>query len=67
MDRSRSSGIYYSTFGPKLGLMRVENNLPGIKELYFRSILILLLTFVVFGMMMAFLILKVAVMLNVLI
>ena len=48
-------GIYYSTFVPKLGLMRVENNLPGIKKLYFRSILLLLLTFVVFGMMMAFL------------
>ena len=41
--------IYYSTYVPQLGYLRVENNITGIKKLYYRSVIILLLTYIAGG------------------
>lgn len=41
--------IYYSTYIPKLGFMRVENNIAGIRKIYRTSVFILMGTFLTFG------------------
>ena len=43
------AGIYYSTYVPKMGYLRVENDINGIRKLYIQSIVILILTFIAGG------------------
>ena len=42
--------IYYSTYIPKIGYLRVENDITGIRKMYFRSVIMLLVTFIAGGL-----------------
>lgn len=48
-------GVYYFSFVPKIGNLRVENNKSEIKKLYKRSVMILFLSFVFCGIPLIFL------------
>lgn len=41
--------IYYTTYVPRLGYLRVENDIAGIRSMYYRSIFVLLFTFIAGG------------------
>ena len=52
---SSISGVYFSTYLPKISQLRTQNNIEGIKNLFLKGLLLSLITYLVFGLSFVYL------------
>lgn len=52
---SSLASVYYLSYLPKIANLRVENNLPGIKKIYLKCLVLMIFTFISCGIILIFL------------